>query len=631
MARTQLLRLLRFLVRQLMFARSILLVLLYSLFFLLSLFLGYQLRFDFNIEPPFLAQFYNTVFWIIGLKLLLMFLFGQFGVLLSYFRLPDIYRLAGALGLSSLILIVAWYSVPEPSMIPPRSVILSDFVFSLFLIVAFRTSLRIARERYFNRDPERSARDKRVAIVGAGETGASIASNILSRPGSGLRPVVFLDDDQRKWRMQIHGIPVVDTPESLPFVKARYGVEGIIIAMPKAPAKRIREITEVAQKQALSVDIVPSFTELATGRVRASRVRPVEIQDLLGRDEVSLDTAQIRNLIEDKVVVVTGAGGSIGSELCLQIASRNPKRLILVEQCEVQLFHVESLLNEAGFSGILLPLIADVLDQERMQQIFATYHPQIVFHAAAHKHVPIMERQPGEALKNNSLGTAALCELARQHKVERFIFISTDKAINPTNIMGASKRLAEIYLQSLFHANPDGTKFMAVRFGNVLGSSGSVIPVFRKQIANGGPVTVTHPEVTRYFMTIPEAVGLVLQCATQGQGGEIFVLDMGTPVKIIDLARQMIELSGFRPNEDIEIKFVGLRPGEKLYEELRHHNESHTETEHARIFRFTGAPYQLATVQTFFTQLRQQVDTEDRNTLKRAVQDFVPEYTPYLD
>jgi FlaA1/EpsC-like NDP-sugar epimerase len=360
-------------------------------------------------------------------------------------------------------------------------------------------------------------------------------------------------------------------------------------------------------------------------------VRPVEIEDLLARDPVDLDTEDIRALIQEKVVMVTGAGGSIGSELSKQIFGNNPKRLILVERCEVQLYNIETEIRRSGLTnGNLLPLIGDVCDEARMREIFGRYRPQLVFHAAAHKHVPIMEHQPVEALKNNTFGTRQLAILADEFKVERFIFISTDKAINPTNAMGASKRLAEIFIQSYSHAKGGKTRFMAVRFGNVLGSSGSVVPLFRRQIAEGGPVTVTHPEVIRYFMTIPEAAGLVLQCATQAAGGEIFVLDMGKPIKILDLARRMIQLSGYEPEKDIEISFVGLRPGEKLFEELQHVGEKYSSTHHPRILRFTGKPYPLDDVEAFLASLKGKMLELDMDRLKTEIQTFVPEYTPYI-
>ena len=456
--------------------------------------------------------------------------------------------------------------------------------------------------------------------------------------------MMFFDDDPSKHGKLIHGIPVVGRPEKLPETKDTEGLAKAIIAMPSASAKRIREIVEISARAGLKVETLPSLVELASGKVRASRVRPVEVQDLLGRQMVDLDSAGIRHSVEGRVVLVTGAGGSIGSELCRQIAALNPKRLLLVEQSEGALFLIEQELNELGFGGVIVPLVADILDRPRMEFIFGRYRPQIVFHAAAHKHVYLMERQPAEAIRNNAFGTRQLAAIAAEFGAAGFVLISTDKAINPTNVMGATKRLAELQLMDIARRLQDGkikprtgqgssvpfaaTKFMAVRFGNVLGSSGSVIPIFKRQIANGGPVTVTHPDVTRYFMTIPEAVGLVLQTFVLGQGGEIFVLDMGQPVKIVDLAKQMIELSGFRVGDDIEIKFTGLKPGEKLFEELQHHTEEYAATTHPRIMQFK-AKSNLDV--SGLLELEAHLHTMDSNQLKSALKQLVPEYSPHLD
>lgn len=334
--------------------------------------------------------------------------------------------------------------------------------------------------------------------------------------------------------------------------------------------------------------------------------------------------------LQDRVVLVTGAGGSIGSELCRQIATYQPRQLLLLDRSEPNVFLIEQELISLGHGPKIVALVGDIADRARMEQLFSRFRPEVVFHAAAHKHVPMMERQPGESVKNNSLGTAQLADLALEFKVARFILISTDKAINPTSVMGATKRLAEMYVQSLFAAHPGGTKFMAVRFGNVLGSSGSVIPLFHKQIAEGGPVKVTHPDMTRYFMTIPEASMLVLQSAIQGTGGEIFVLDMGEPVRIVDLARQMIELSGLKPDVDIMIEFVGIRPGEKLFEELSHIGENFVPTTHSKIARFISRPLSLEQIRGRFEQLRAMLHQPDLDQLKRLLSEMVPDYTPCL-
>jgi FlaA1/EpsC-like NDP-sugar epimerase len=389
-------------------------------------------------------------------------------------------------------------------------------------------------------------------------------------------------------------------------------------------------VVRILQEVRLRFETVPSLGQLSTGGVSLSQLRAVEIDDLLGREPVALATASIEEVLRDRVVLVTGAGGSIGSELCRQIATYHPRRLLLVEQSEAQLFEIEQELLEKGLAATILPLIADVLDVRRMASLFQQHRPAAVLHAAAHKHVPMMESQPGEAIKNNLLGAARLAELAREHRVERFVLVSTDKAINPTSVMGATKRLTEMYVQALQASDSPHSKFMAVRFGNVLGSSGSVVPIFRKQIACGGPVKVTHPEVSRYFMTIPEAAGLVLQSAALGAGGEIFVLDMGKPIKIVDLARQLIELSGLKPDEDIAIEFTGLRAGEKLCEELAHHREELAPTAHPKILRLIADPIPLERAAELVRVVTADLDAAEPAQLKARLKQAVPEYQPYL-
>jgi FlaA1/EpsC-like NDP-sugar epimerase len=642
--------------------RTLLLLALYALVLSTSFYLAYDLRFDFAVPVEFQSN--RLVFLVLTLlvKIGLLVLLRQFGSLLSYFSIPDLLRITLAMAVNSLMLNIIWLATAG-AQAPPRGVILADFVISVAGLCSLRLGMRLYRERMGGGLKGSSIPQQRIAIVGAGDAGASLAREFINAPSRGFKPVVFFDDDTSKHGKLIHGVPVMGRAESIKGSKDSLDLAKVVIAMPSASAKRIREIVLAMNGEGLKVETLPSMEELTSGRVRASRIRPVEVQDLLGRETVDLDSVGIRKLIEGKVVMVTGAGGSIGSELCRQIASLNPSRLLLVEQAEGSLFNIEQELNELGLGGIALPLVADILDQDRMKFIFRRYQPQVVFHAAAHKHVYLMERQPAEAIHNNVAGTRQLAELAALHSVHAFVFISTDKAINPTSVMGATKRLAELQMMAVAAragrsdgrmigglTTEDGrrgtdagvgigrlasgnsaerrTKFIAVRFGNVLGSSGSVIPIFKRQIANGGPVTVTHPDVTRYFMTIPEAVGLVLQSSVLGQGGEIFVLDMGQPVKIVDLARQMIQLSGFKVGEDIEISFTGLKPGEKLYEELRHSTETHQSTEHPRIMRFTTeAMFSESGVE----QLEHQLHELEPNELKKRLQRLVPEYTPFLD
>lgn len=591
--------------------------------------LAYQLRFDFSLPESEAGQAIRFGLWIIPTKLVFLLCIGQFSGLLSYFSVPDLRRLLIALGIGSCIPAAVWFW-SQGTAAPPRSVILSDFLLSFLFISAFRLSCRLVRERHSQRSTGAARRVYRVGIVGAGYAGAALARELSIKANLGLKPVTFFDDDAKKWNTRVHDIPVVGPPENLLDSKRSLKLDKIIIAMPSARPKRIAEVIKILQKSNLSFETVPTLDQLATGKVKVTHLRPVDIEDLLGREPVRLETEDIRNILANRVVMVTGAGGSIGSELCRQIASFRPRLLLLVEQSEGHLFQMEQELIDAGFDGLVVALMADVLDMPRMHDIFERYQPDVVFHAAAHKHVPMMERHPCEAIKNNTLGTVCVATLAMEFRVDRFVLVSTDKAINPTNVMGATKRLAEIFVQSLSVGAANRTKFMAVRFGNVLGSSGSVIPTFKKQIAAGGPVKVTHPEITRYFMTIPEAVGLVLQCGAQGKGGEIFVLDMGKPVKIVDLATQLIELSGLRPGEDIEIQFVGLRPGEKLYEELSYEGEDILPTNHPKIMRFMTRPQPLEQVQRDLQELFGKLQETETDDLKLMLKQLVPEYRPAL-
>ena len=588
--------------------------------------LSLLLRFDFVVPQEYLPTLIGWVF-VAGAKLLFLAWFGQFYGLLSYFSVPDFKRIVYAMGCAAAVLLGVRLMMSTMVFAPPRGVILTDFVISVAALTILRLVFRRIREAASDGSAPTSLR--RVAIIGAGDVGARLALELEAKRGLGLTPVAFFDDDAAKHGSSIHGIPVIGPPERLLVEKDRLGIQKLIIAMPSASARRMGEVLSAVRAVGLRAETVPSTAQLASGHLRVSQLREVEIEDLLGRDPVKLDTDNIRILIAGRVVMVTGAGGSIGSELCRQIAAFTPERLLLVDQSEVQLFPIEQELIELGHGPMVMPLVADILDQPRMRQLFARFRPQVVFHAAAHKHVPMMEAQPGEALKNNSVGTAGLADVALEFGVDRFVMISTDKAINPTSVMGASKRLAEIYVQSLHAANPDRTKFMAVRFGNVLGSSGSVVPIFKKQIAAGGPVKVTHPEVTRYFMTIPEAVGLVLQSAVLGDGGEIFVLDMGQPVKIVDLARQLIELSGLRPEIDIEIQFTGLRPGEKMFEEIALANENHTPTAHPKVMRFVAQPLPYAEARRIMDTFRERAVAGDAAELKQLLKQAVPEYRPY--
>ena len=615
--------------------RTVVILLVYSVLSVVSLWTAYQLRFDFFVsvsaeEAPFQDNLWWVILWVLPIKIVVLALFRQYSGLLGYFGTPDLYRLAKAVCVGSAL--VGIVRIQHASyLIPPRGVILIDLLLSFGFLAGFRISCRALREALVKPSGVRNSDATRIVIIGAGDEGADLAKELLNKRGLGRLPVAFLDDDPARMTTRIHHIPVIGRPEDIGEIKEKLRIEEAVIAMPMAPAKRIGEIVKELQRLHLRFVTVPSLDQMTTGKVHVSNLRPVEIQDLLGRQPVKIDREPILSLLKNKVVLVTGAGGSIGSELCRQIGNFNPQRLVMIDHSEYLLFEIEQELLERGFGGMILPLVGNILDQERMAGIFERHKPDVVFHAAAMKHVPMMESQPSEAVKVNTFGTINLAELACKHKVDRFVMISTDKAINPTSVMGATKRLAEMYVQALSNSEKnEGTHFMAVRFGNVLGSSGSVIPTFNRQISAGGPVKVTHPDVTRYFMTIPEAVGLVLQCGTQGSGGEIFVLDMGEPIKIADLARQLVELSGLKPDEDIEIKFVGLRPGEKLFEELQHSEENTLETQHSKIMRFVCDPEPLEQLKGRLAELEAQQQSFERSSIKMMLKTLVPEYKPFL-
>ena len=613
------------------FYRHALLIALYAIISPVVFFLAYAIRFDGVIPYQYADQLLKMIFWFAGVQVAILIIFSQTNIVLDYFSLIDLKAIFLANVSSCLILFASAFWV---GMRIPRGVMVLDFLLLTSGIFAMRVFFRYLFEWRSGESRNLLALEREtrpVAVVGAGDAGARLIRELLAKPFLRWKPVAIFDDNITQWGQRLHGVPIIGKPELLREIPWKDRFKKIIVAAPTASPLRIGEIARMAADLGITLDTLPAFDQLVDGKVKISQLRPVRIDDLLRRPEIPLDQFSIQSEICDRIVVVTGAGGSIGSELCRQILRANPRKLLLLERSEVQLFQIEQELLERGARGVLIPLIADITDSRRVHEIFSRYRPHAVYHAAAHKHVPMMEAQPAEAIRNNSLGTANLVRLAHEYGVGKFVFISTDKAINPTNIMGASKRLAEVFLQAFQTANPDPTRFMAVRFGNVLGSSGSVVPTFQRQIAAGGPVTVTHPEVTRYFMTIPEAVGLVLQAGTLGQGGEIFVLDMGNPVKIVDLARQMIELSGYRPDEDIEIRFVGLRPGEKMYEELSHQMERLTETGHSKIYRFVSTPLPFNTVNKFINNLHPHLVENDPAALKMLVREIIPEYQPFLN
>lgn len=580
--------------------------------------IAFWLRFNLELPEPYYEQAWASVTWVVPLYGIIFFASGLYRGIWRFASLPDLQRIilavgGGALAVAAMLLMLQ-FTVP-------RSVLIISPVLLVMLMGGSRLAYRGWKERRLSalipggREP--------VVVLGATETAASLIKDLARNPQ--WQVIGVFDDDRAHHNRQIHGATVYGAIGDLPALQSRLNARHAIIAMPEANHSERRRAVDIARTAGLQVLTVPSFDDLMSGRVTISQIRNVELDDLLGRDPVKLDTAGLHEWLGGRTILVSGAGGSIGSELCRQIARYRPQRIVLLESSEFSLYTIEQEFVRR-FPGVAISaVIGDVKDVQRVRQLFATLQPTVIFHAAAYKHVPLMENDNAwQAVLNNVLGTRVLAEAAIAHGVEKFVLISTDKAVNPTNVMGATKRLAELLCQSL--QQPAGTRFVIVRFGNVLGSTGSVIPKFREQIAGGGPVTVTHPEITRFFMSIPEAVQLVMQAGLSSQGGEIVVLDMGEPVKIADLARDMIRLSGFDEN-DIKIVFTGLRPGEKLYEEVLAADENSLPTPHPKL-RIARARPALPDLPDQLAPWLARTTLPDDATVREELAHWVPEYRP---
>jgi FlaA1/EpsC-like NDP-sugar epimerase len=570
------------------------------------------------------------VFFVI-IKAVVFGFFKQYRGWWRYVGISDLTGIMAASFASTIIIFGLWVSGLQVSAVRrsmpnvfdvSQAVFVVDMFGTILLLAGLRMAIRLYYEEFRTVEVGRL---KRFLIVGAGNTGESLLREIQRMRVAEYDVVGFIDDDPVKQGIRIHDVPVLGTVEQLPAICKQKTIEEVAIAMPSATVPQRRRVIQVCQGTKVRFRTVPSMTDIASGRFRVSQIRDVDINDLLGRAEVQLDTDLIEVFIKAKVILVTGAGGSIGSEMCRQICYFKPKLLLLVEQAENPLFYVERELLERFPDIAMRSIVCDITDQVRVEGVFEKHRPEVIIHAAAHKHVPLMELNPGEAIKNNVVGTRVMANAADQYGAGNFVMISTDKAVNPTSIMGASKRIAEMYVQDLNRTSK--THFITVRFGNVLGSEGSVVPIFKKQIAQGGPVTVTHPEMKRYFMTIPEASQLVLQAASMGKGGEIFVLDMGEPVKIVDLARELITLSGFRPVEDIEITFMGLRPGEKLFEELSIRGEDMQETRHPKIGIWKNIPMDRERLRKGIVELVGFARAGEHDAIAAKIKELVPEYS----
>ncbi|MGC4065882.1 MAG: nucleoside-diphosphate sugar epimerase/dehydratase [Polyangiaceae bacterium] len=573
--------------------------------------------------------------YVVGLEFLVLYLFSIHRFAWRYISLKEAKRVLWATLTAAVPLLIARFVsgafMPEHMEFQyafiPVGVILANVGLSFFGIVGVRAVRRMSAERESAQKLARAAEEMvPTLLIGAGQGGDQVARELEKRPDLGIEPVGFLDDDHGKIGSTVRGIPVLGTIDELPKIAARMGAKQVIVTIADLEPKVLRRIVERCEKERLKAKILPGLYQLIDGQAGLGRLRDVSIEDLLGRDAVKLDLELIGAFLTGKRVLVTGAGGSIGSELCRQVAAFAPETLTLVERSEFALFTIHQELLKHFPNVTMIPRICDIGDLSRLDTVFAEDRPQVVFHAAAHKHVPMMEYNPGEAIKNNVFGTKAVADAADRHGADAFVMISTDKAVNPTSIMGATKRVAEMYVQAL--STRSRTKYVAVRFGNVLGSTGSVIPTFKAQIAAGGPVTVTHPEMVRYFMTIPEASQLVMQAAAMGKGGEIFVLDMGEPVKIVDLAHDLIRLSGLVPGVDVQIEFTGMRPGEKLFEELGFDAERMSKTAHPKIFIGRLAPLPLGAIEGSLSHLREFTGSTSAKAVRDALRVVVTEMLP---
>ena len=583
--------------------------------------LAFALRFDLTIPGRFLPLALVTLPLVVACKLAAYWSVGLFASSWRHLKMRDVEDLVRGNALGSVLFLVAMEFLHGlPGF--PRAVFLVDLVLCISAGGGVRYALRRERERADR--PALRRIETLALIVGAGSAGIRLLEEIESRPRLGRAVVGFVDDDASKRGVRLAGTPVLGGVDELPALVAAHDVGEVLIAVPSATGAALRRIVQRCTEAGVRHRVLPTLGELVEGRVMFTQMREVKVDDLLAREPVQLDLPRIRQLVGGRVVLVTGAAGSIGSELCRQVASHGPERLVLYDRHENGMYTLEMELCTRFPDLAVEPVLGDVLLEDQLRTVFAQWRPALVFHAAAYKHVPMAERNVAEAVRNNIMGTRNVAQAAIAHGTQEFVLVSTDKAVRPTSVMGVTKRVAEMVVQGMQHR---GCRFVAVRFGNVLGSSGSVVPLFRDQIARGGPVTVTDPAVTRYFMTIPEASQLILQAATLGQGGEIFILEMGEPVRIVDLARHMIRLSGFEPDEDVEIVFTGLRPGEKLHEELVADEEQVTTTYHDRV-KVLQTVRSAPPAEVWLPRLQRSVERGDVLAALRVLKMLVPAFNP---
>ena len=570
-------------------------------------YLAFQLRFDFRVsaQPYYQRMLDETIFIVVPITLGVFIAFGFYQRWWRYVSTRDMWRaMLGVAAASVLAIAAVYFFYPVERLRLPRGVAL----FYPVLLLAFVAGSRLLARTVIERPKGRLvARGKEVLVVGAGNAGEQTLRELQRSRVLQYTPVGLVDDDARKRGMRLHGVRVLGTTDDLARILRDNRPDEVLIAVPSASGEFRRKIVDAASREGIPVKTLPALHELITGDVDLAQIRPVQVEDILGREQVEVDLATVASYLRDKTVLVTGAGGSIGSELCRQIARVEPARLVLVDSAETALFEIERELVERDFPASV-PVLADCGNRAKMRQVLERYRPEVVFHAAAYKHVPLMEANPIESVRNNVLATRVVADVAVEFGAERFVLVSTDKAVNPKTVMGQSKALCEWIVETHGHRDDVATRFVAVRFGNVLGSSGSVVPIFRRQLERGGPLTVTHPEMTRYFMTIPEAASLIVQAGAIGGRGDVFVLDMGDPVRIVDLAENMIRLSG---RNDVRVEFVGARPGEKLHEELWNEGENVLATTHPKISRATRHPVDAAWLEEELGALERLVEEGD--------------------
>ena len=587
----------------------------------LAYWFAYYLRFNFDIPKTNFAMFLNTLPVLVVLRVACFFIFGLYSGVWRYASMDDLIRIVKATVLSSLIFSV-YVGFVHHFIDFPRSVFVIDWFIILALVGGSRFLYRVFREFY----PVRTTRTrKKVLIIGAGRAGEMILREMNQSAQIGYEPVGFLDDNRAKKGQRIHGVSVLGRIDDLVKIAGKKEVEEAVIAIPSLTGKEMRRIVRLCDEAGITCKTVPAISDILNGSVHVNQIREIRIEDVLGREHVELSREQIREYLTGKRVLVTGAAGSIGSELCRQIMKMEPEQLILFERVENELYRIDMEFRQTHDGKPYAMILGDILDTERLDGVMDSFKPQVVFHAAAYKHVPIMESHPIEALKNNIQGTYNVVKASLRSGVEKFVLISTDKAVSPANVMGATKRVAELICQGM--NSEGGTRFIAVRFGNVLGSAGSVIPLFQEQILRGGPVTVTHAEMTRYFMSIPEAAQLVMQAGAMGKGGEIFVLDMGEPVRILDLAHDMIRLMGLKVGDDIDIVFSGLRPGEKLHEELVSFEEESVRTMHGKITMVKSPPVDWANLRKDIEERILTIKTDDPALILDTLNALIRSYT----